>query len=386
VPESDPKESYVAILDLQNIILKGGRESIERHKTYLDTLHNITPQQQKINLRIFAPFEERFTRYYKDYNFIVPIKTKALIKWPSFILKIITIIYKDRKYINMLIAGDPWFPAVLSIFISKIIKSKILVQTQIHADLGSEKWRKLSIKNYVKFALSRYTLYASDSIRFVSEEQYRKVACKIKIDPNKVFVAGIIYPLPEQPIIKKLNTDKVNIGMIGRISSDRGLNEFTKIIYKLNSLELYFDLYIAGSGKQKKTFQRELIKTHKRGDVFFLGHIEGEELINFWRNINFCIFTPQSESFGRGLREALVNSTPIWSTNTSGFEELEHKFKCNEIKQISSEMSNEILLNAFNNTKNLKVEFDYMEYFKNEQRKDLDKLVESFVHTRKLET
>ena len=382
----DHKENYVAILDLQNIILNGGKESIERHKTYLDTLQIMTRQQGKINLRIFAPFDARFTRYYTNYDFIVPIKTNALIKWPLLILKLVKIIYKDRKSLNMLIAGDPWFPAVLSLFIRKIINSKILVQTQIHADLGSEKWRKLSIKNNVKFALSRYTLNASDSIRFVSNAQYRKVASIIKIDPKKVFVAGIIYPIPRKTIAKKLNTNKVNIGMIGRISKDRGLNDFVKIIYKLNSLDLYFDIYIAGSGKQKKFLQRELSKTHKRGDVFFLGHIDGEELINFWSKINFCIFTPQSESFGRGLREALAYSTPIWSTKTSGFEDLEHKFKCKEIKQISPEMSNEILLNAYNDTKNLKVEFDYMEYFKNEQRKDLNKLVKSFVQIRKLET
>lgn len=378
----DLQERYVAIVDPKNVILKGGKESIERHKRYSDQLQIMSEVQGKVNLKIFVPHDEKSSQVYNSNDFISPIKVIKMIKFPMFIFKLMLIVHRDKKNINLLIAGDPWLAAIISLNLRKIINRKILVQTQVHADIGSESWKKLSIRNNLKYAISRYTLQASDSIRFVSNIQYRKCAKKMKIDPEKIFVSGTIYPLPINAPTKYLNSNKVNIGMIGRISKDRGLSEFLKIVRKLNYLELDFDIYIAGSGQEIKKFQKELQYTHLRGDVFFLGHIAGDELLNFWKKINFCIFTAPAESFGRGLREALANGTPIWSTKTSGFEQLQQSFKGKEVRYISSEMSDEILRDAFNESKDLKIEFDYKGYFMEEQQKDLIKLVGSFVMNR----
>jgi glycosyltransferase involved in cell wall biosynthesis len=56
--------------------------------------------------------------------------------------------------------------------------------------------------------------------------------------------------------------------------------------------------------------------------VRFLGYIPNDEMTNVWSRIGVLVSTSRIESYGLVLRESLINGVPIWTTKTSGSEEL----------------------------------------------------------------
>jgi glycosyltransferase involved in cell wall biosynthesis len=98
-------------------------------------------------------------------------------------------------------------------------------------------------------------------------------------------------------------------------------------------------LKIAGEGPYQRELEAQIKSAGLSKNVSFVGHVGGLELSRFWLEIDILISLAPSESYGRGIREALVAGVPVWATPSSGVKELQEFAKNSEISLIDFSIS-----------------------------------------------
>lgn len=368
----------IFLIDPKNIVLSGGIDTLNRHQIYADKVENTGSNSRLNEFKVLCNHDKKFEEFQEKYRYLVSSHKKRKEKHVIFLLTALKVIKKNRSDSVLLVSGDPWQAAVYCIILKFLIKDNTKVQVQVHADIGDKRWRKKSLKNYIKFYLSFFTLKRADSIRCVSETQLRKIKEKFKATDSKLFCSGILYNVVSAETTKVNNFRILTVGFVGRLETDRGIWDYIRIIKKLNSLGTKIDIKIAGDGKLRSQFISKLKKINS-GTVDYLGHLLADEISTFWKAIDLSIFTAPTESFGRGMRESLANRVPVWAVNSSGFEDLKSKFETVEIVQIDPFESAESLGKKLETTIKLKIDYNYRDYFMKEQKMDLDRLIHSWV-------
>jgi len=378
VPVDIKKSHIIFLIDPKNVVLSGGIDTLNRHQIYAERIENIETNLQLCEFKILCNYDEKIEKLQEKYKFLLSTPRKNIAKNINFLRASLKIIKKRRGDSNLLVAGDPWQAAIYCLILKFLIKKNTRIQVQVHADIGEKLWRRESFKNHIKYYISLYTLKRADSIRCVSEPQLKKIEKNLKVNRTIMFVSGTLFNISKKSKIKNNNATVPTIGFIGRLEPDRGIWEFINIVQKLNDFGVNTDIKIAGSGKFQLQFIGTL-KTINSGKVDYIGHLSIEEMSFFWNTIDLSIFTAPTESFGRGMRESLVNKVPVWAMNSSGLEDLESKFSSDEITKIEKLESKESLGEKFYRSINLKIDYDYASYFIKEQKMDLDRLIQSWV-------
>ena len=368
----------IFLIDPKNIVLSGGLDSLNRHKIYADRVGKVKSNSQVNEFRVICSYDYKYENLMNKYAYLVPIKRVKLEKHFCFIFYIFKTLKNYHSDSILLISGDPWQAAFYCLIVKFFVKKNIQVQIQVHADIGDNSWKKRSLKNYIKFWISVFTLRKADSVRCVTNAQLEKIERKLGIDHKKLITSGIIYNIPSVKSKRNKIFKAPTIGFIGRLDIDRGLWNFLKIVTKLNQSEVKFDIKVAGDGKFQSKFIQKL-KEVNHGEVDYMGQMSSLEISHFWDAINLCIFTAPTESFGRAMRESLSHKVPVWAINSSGFEDLKSKFSVDELMEIRVSDSKELLEQKLKKSLNLKIDYDYAEYFTREQNMDLDKLINSWV-------
>jgi glycosyltransferase involved in cell wall biosynthesis len=368
----------VFLIDPKNVLFSGGLDTLNRHNFYAEKLKNKGSTSQSNKFGVICVFDKEFKNFLTEFTYLIPTYRNLLGKHLSFLSGALKILRKDQSDSILLISGDPWQAAIYCLIFKLLIKKKIKVQMQVHADIGDRSWKKESVKNYIKFYICTYTLPKADSIRCVSEAQLKKINSNLKLDGKKIFSSGIVYNIPSKEATKNKMVKIPTIGFMGRLEIDRGIWDFVKIIKKLNSTGAIVNIKVAGVGRYQSQFINKL-KEVNSGDVDYLGQLSANEISIYWESIDLSIFTAPTESFGRGMRESLSNNVPIWAVNSSGFEDLKSKFTSDEIMQIDPSDTGELLEKKLKISINLKMDYDYADYFTREQKMNLDGLIQSWV-------
>jgi len=236
------------------------------------------------------------------------------------ILSFRTIKQKDLK-VKLLFATDPWESFVSSYLLRILLKKRIPIYVQIHGDIGHPLWKKISLVNWLRYYIAKITLPRCDGIRVVSEGQLSN----LRTNFNIAKVSSFIIPIPIKITFEEKNqvhSRSRTIGFVGRIHKDKGIWDFVKLIKILNTLNHDFDVLIIGDGKLHTKFLKKLTKLLDVNRVKFLGFVPQNEMLNVWSQIGVLVSTSRIESYGMALRESLINGVPIWTTKTSGSEEL----------------------------------------------------------------
>lgn len=371
-------EHKIFLIDPKNIVLSGGIDSLNRHAIYSNTIKNVETPGRSNEFKVICPYDKKYEEIIQEYSFLMfPNKYKSR-RISNFLYSVFKLIKHEKSDSILLIAGDPWQAAIYCLIIRCLVNKNIKIQIQVHADIGDNSWRKYSLKNKLKFYVSKYTLRKADTIRCVSITQLNKIGKNLKINEKKLFCSGIIYNIPPLQTIRRKKFKVPTVGFIGRIEPDRGIWEFVEIIKKLNSLGLRINVKIAGSGKFQKQFVSTLNKINS-GEVDYLGQLSNPKIFIFWEMIDLCIFTAPTESFGRSMRESLANKVPIWAFKSSGFQDLSTKFKSDEVMEISTSESPEDLGKKLTKSLNIKIDYNYARYFIDQQEADLNNLIESWM-------
>lgn len=379
------QNNLIAIIDPKQIVVKSGKYALERHKIYYQKLKE---RNANYELRIYFPYvkgEKKFVDKSR-YSFMFGISCPKYFTKTIYVVKLIILARNQNLNLKLLVAGDPWLAYFNCLLIKYFYQKNIQIQTQIHTDLGSTKWRREALKNQFKYIAAKIALRHSDSIRCVSIHQKDNIKLAYKISDEKIFVSGVIFPLPktlDSAQNLKSQNYKFSVGFFGRLEKDRGVKDFLSFIERISGVSTNIEIVIAGTGSLQEYLFEELNKIVPASKINYLGHLDSSELHLFFKQINLCIFTADHESFGRGMRECLANKVPIWSKPTSGFLDLldvfEEESDLINIEQIIDEKD---LKFALNRVKTNQVKIDYNEVFRIQANEDLETLISSWLSDR----
>lgn len=135
--------------------------------------------------------------------------------------------------------------------------------------------------------------------------------------------------------ITELNPEMKEIAYayIGRLSEEKGINEFLKVAAKLP-----YKLYIAGNGP----LENELKQKYSSDRIWFLGHLSAIEIIKLLKRVQFSVMPSICyENNPLSVIESLCCGTPVCGKRIGGIPELlegntdNHLFS-NEAELISS--------------------------------------------------
>jgi glycosyltransferase involved in cell wall biosynthesis len=235
-------------------------------------------------------------------------------------------LYSVIKFINLqgfkkilMIAGDPWESAINVRIVGRFTHINFSSQVQIHADITSSAWVKLSLINRFRKFLLRFTLEKFDSIRVTSNEILTGISEFYGIPKNRIIVSNLRLNLELEAKVELAPNRPRTISFVGRLDKDRGLETFVEIVKKIAGLNLYVN--IVGAGACEKEFKNELEEILGADNVHFWGELKPQDMAAIWNQSGILVSTAPSESFGRTIREAACFGIPVMGVASRGFHE-----------------------------------------------------------------
>jgi glycosyltransferase involved in cell wall biosynthesis len=315
-------DKFVVIVDSRGIVGNKDEDTFRRHEDYGKKLKHLSPRAHMLIVTASSKADKAKITNYVTQKFIKSNKRFSL----KFLLSAFLIIKKLNTTQVVLVAGDPWESGVcakiLQIFIHKFLGFRVTIQVQLHADITDGQWKQRNIVNSIRAKAAGFVLRRVDQIRSVSIKLKHDISQAYDIKEDKLVVCPVALNIPANT--KKtfcLNRPKA-IGFAGRFHDDRGLLEFLTYIAKISLVNSDFEIVLAGDGPKAPEFLVALNSYIPKKQISFLGHLNSDEMIQFWSKIGVYISTAKSESYGRSIREAAFFGIPVLGLPSNGFSEL----------------------------------------------------------------
>lgn len=137
----------------------------------------------------------------------------------------------------------------------------------------------------------------------------------------------------------------ISMGRLHKVKGFDILIEAIKIVQE--QVEDVF-LFVAGEDfGEKQNLLNFITSNHLSEKVFLIGHIAGEEKINFLRNADIFALPSYDENFGIVYAEALAAGTPIIASKNTPWQDVE-KFNCGKWVENTQEKFAEAIIEIFN--------------------------------------
>lgn len=205
---------------------------------------------------------------------------------------------------RLLIASDLRF-AFLASLIYKLFTPSAGLQVQVHG-----MYESLAPTYFKCFRLPYLCVVAkfSDSLRFVSNDQYHSFPSVIR----KRFHSTVIAPIPyfHKLAPRIVANNRNSIGFVGRLHNERGLEKFLEVIEEVEASTPSKPIVIVGDGPEKEEFFSNLRISHS-GPQIELGWLNSDELDAAWSDIGTLLLSAPHESFGVAMREALLHGVRV---------------------------------------------------------------------------
>jgi glycosyltransferase involved in cell wall biosynthesis len=350
-------KQLVLIMDPRGVIASGGIDVIERHMRYKTELISLNSNLDLIVSSASMNFRE-------DYSVreLVFINSRPTFNPFKFAKNVKAFITSNNLEVRLLVVGDPWESAFSAIILNRLLKMRIPIQIQLHGDIANPAWKKISLKNRIRFNLAKLSMSKASGIRAVSKSQALKVAKTFKIKKTKISVIPV--PINNLRLTSSTSSKRPKtLGLIGRIHNDRGVYNFIKLVKSLTEVKADFTVVIAGGGPDESRFLEEIKVLLPKSRIIFLGHLSEKELKKVWKEIGVLVSTAPAESYGRVMREALVAGVPVWATKSSGVEDLISKAGKDAVKILDLKKSNRELSMELDQLLKSKVSLSFRKQF-----------------------
>jgi glycosyltransferase involved in cell wall biosynthesis len=310
-------KEYIIMLDPRGVISRDATTFL-RHIEYGKALNK---QNHKYQLLIFTSCDNLpATQLHSETTQVVEIVKGRFIPVYSFrVRRIIRKKFNNRPLTY--VVGDPWVGYLSYRAIAAFRKQKSRLQVQIHAEIGNPIWYKSNLKNYLKHLLARVAMRNADSIRAVSTSQSIAIQDKYKVPSEKlVVIPPLLNVIPGGPRIVK---DRPRtLAFVGRVDLDRGTGVLPIVCSRLMTVDQGFQVEVVGIGPEIEDLRTKLESMLGLSRVKFHGLVSTEKLSRLWNQFGVLISLSETESYGRTIREAIYSGLPVWSTLTSGLEDL----------------------------------------------------------------
>jgi glycosyltransferase involved in cell wall biosynthesis len=231
-------------------------------------------------------------------------------------------IRENKKFLDVLIAGDPWITFLICL-LARIFFG-IPIQVSIHGEPYLRVNAFGSFRGLIKHFWLKLFLNRAQSVRLVSIHQIEPVINFYRVKRYKISVSPIPIRVPMSA--PSLNKNLKVIGIVGRLHPERGLDSALQIISKLFESRQDFSLWVVGDGSERFNFERKLSNQCPGLSVTFTGSLRERDLEKIWNRISILLSTAESESFGRSLRESVLHGIPVVAKSNGGTEIFKSSF------------------------------------------------------------
>ena len=368
----------VLILDPRGNIAVGGKDVIARHEIYAKELRR-QGKTSNLELKVFsAAVSAKSTSKGKNER-VITISTPTFNSY-MFARKLHKFIKLNNLDVKLLVAGDPWESYWSAYFLNRFLKKKTPIQIQVHGDIADPRWRRINLRNRIRFLLAKLSLPKALSVRAVTKYQAENLVKAFGIKGERIVVVPVPITVANKSVALKSQRPKT-IGLIGRIHQDRGIWEFIRLIRVLNSSSMDFKVVVIGDGSSKDKFLLKLGSVVSKNRLVYLGQLPESELRKVWKKIGVLVSMAPVESYGRVMRESLIAGVPVWATSSSGVKDLMDTCKKGEVKLLDLNKSEASLDKDFKSLLKTKVNSDFSKRFIKENNTYAAKLANSWINT-----
>ena len=372
------KSSSVLILDPRGVVLDGKNDVIERHGNYGKEL---AKQNKELvyKLRVFSASTEKINTAKNNNTFEILGVSKPTFNSYRFARRVYKYIELKNISVKLFVVGDPWESYWSAYFLNRFLKRNIPIQIQVHGDIADPRWRRINLKNRIRYSLAKLSLPKASSIRVVTKYQAENIMNFFGVKREKI----VVVPVPINIIGKSAASkpERPNtIGLIGRIHQDRGIWDFIKLVRILDLSSKDFKVVVIGVGPNKNKFLLELELVIPKNRIIYLGQIPESELRKAWKRIGLLVSMAPVESYGRVMRESLLAGVPVWATASAGVKDLMDNCTKGEVKLLDLSKSDASLDKDFRSLLKTKVSSDFSKKFIKENNTYAAKLASSWVN------
>ena len=369
----------ILILDPRGVIPSGKNDVIERHSNYGKELEK---QNKKIDyrLKVFTASTKQISTSKNNKAFEILNISKPTFNSYMFAKKAHKFIKINNLKVKLLVASDPWESFWSAYFLSKFLNKRIPIQIQVHGDIADPRWRRINLRNRIRFSLAKFSLPKASSVRAVTKYQAENLVNTFGIKREKIVVVPVPITVASKLIALKSERPKT-IGLIGRIHQDRGIWEFIKLVRILNSSSKDFKVVVIGDGPSKDKFLLKLSSVISKNRIIYLGQLPESELLKAWKKIGVLVSMALVESYGRVIRESLISGVPVWAIDSAGVKDLMDNCKKGEVKLLDVSKSDTTLDKNFKSLLKTKVGSDFSKRFIKENNTYAAKLANSWINT-----
>ena len=373
------KSSLVLILDPRGVVLDGKNDVIERHRNYGKEL---AKQNRELGykLNVFSASIEKINTTKNTNTFEILGVSKPTFNSYKFARRAHRYIELKNINVELFVVGDPWESYWSAYFLNRFLKKKIPIQIQVHGDIADPRWRRINLKNRIRYSLAKLSLPKASSVRAVTKFQAENLMNSFGIKREKIAVVPVPINVLSKTVTLKTDRPKT-IGLIGRIHQDRGIWDFVKLVRILDLSSKDFKVVVIGDGPSKDKFLLKLSSVIPKNRITYLGQLPQSEMLKAWKKIGVLVSMAPVESYGRVMREALIAGVPIWASESAGVKDLMDYCKKGEVELLDLSKSSASLEKDFNSLLKTKVSSDFSKRFIKENNTYAAKLAKSWINT-----
>ena len=368
----------VLILDPRGNIAVGGKDVIARHEIYAKELRR-QGKTSNLELKVLSAAVSAKSSSKVKYKSVTTI-SKPTFNSYVFAKRVHKFIKLNNLDAKLLVAGDPWESYWSAYFLNKLLNKKIAIQIQVHGDIADPRWRRINLKNRIRYSLAKLSLPKASSVRAVTKYQAENLVTAFGIKKERIVVVPVPINLFSKTVALKTIRPKT-IGLIGRIHQDRGIWEFIELVRILNLSFKDFKVVVIGDGPSKDKFLLKLGSVISKNRLVYLGQLPESELRKVWKRIGLLVSMAPVESYGRVMRESLLAGVPVWATTSSGVKDLMDNCTKGEVKLLDLSKSEASLDKDFRSLLKTKVSSDFSKKFIKENNTYSTKLANSWINT-----
>jgi len=368
----------VLILDPRGNIAVGGKDVIARHEIYAKELRR-QGKTSSLELKVFSAAVSAKGSSKGKNDRVITISTPTFNSY-MFARKVHKFIKLNNVDVKLLVAGDPWESYWSAYFLNRFLKKKTPIQIQVHGDIADPRWRRINLRNRIRYLVAKLALPKAFSVRAVTKYQAENLVHAFGVKKERIVVVSVPINVFSKTVALKTIRPKT-IGLIGRIHQDRGIWEFIKLVRFLNLSSKDFKVVVIGDGPSKDKFLLKLSSVIPKNRVTYLGQLTESELRKAWKKIGLLVSMAPVESYGRVMRESLIAGVPVWATASAGVKDLIDNCKKGEVKLLDLSKSSTSLEKDFNSLLKTKVSSDFSKRFVKENNTYAAKLANSWINT-----
>ena len=366
----------VVVLDPRGVILAGGLDVMKRHEIYSRSIERF---ENNLKFVVFSSGQKPLGAASKNMNLEVYSVSNPTFNFFRFAFKSKGLISRMNLDLKLLIVGDCWESYWSAFILNKFLNRDIPIQIQVHGDIADPSWRKINLRNRIRYSLAKFSLSKVTGVRAVTRYQAENLVNAFDIGKEKIVVVPVPINVISKLVALKSERPKV-IGLIGRIHQDRGIWNFLQLIRVLNTSSNDFKVVVIGDGPSKDKFLFKLESVIPKSRITYLGQLPESELRKVWKRIGVLVSMAPVESYGRVMRESLIAGVPVWATASAGVKDLMENCKKGEVKILDLSKSDASLDKDFKALLKTKVSSDFSKKFIKENDTYAARLASSWVN------